>query len=233
MNAKPAGYYDRDRADLVARLPRPLGRVLDVGCGEGGAAAGLRAAGATWISGIELHPPSAARAALVLDEVSEGRAEEQLASVCGPFDTFLLYDVIEHLPDPEPLLRDLHGLASPEATIHVSLPNARHWTLVRDLVLRGTFGYGEAGHRDGTHLRWLTPRDAAALLSRTGWTVVDSGPVGALTAPSRAGSRLTRGRSAEFLAYQWQLLGRARGSTPAAGPSPAGAAARPDASGQS
>jgi SAM-dependent methyltransferase len=32
---KPAGYYGLERADLVAELPRPLGRVLDVGCGEG------------------------------------------------------------------------------------------------------------------------------------------------------------------------------------------------------
>ena len=33
--AKPTGYYGNDRADLVAALPRPIGRVLDVGCGAG------------------------------------------------------------------------------------------------------------------------------------------------------------------------------------------------------
>lgn len=212
---KPAGYYDRDRADLVALLPRPLGRVLDVGCGEGGAAAGLRAGGAAWISGIELHEPSALRAEAVLDEVVRARAEDALDRLSSRFDTILLYDILEHLPDPEALLNNLHAVAQPGARVHVSLPNARHWSLVRDLVVRGTFGYGEAGHRDVTHLRWLTPGDAAGLLERTGWGVERQGPVGRLRPLSDALSRLTGGRSAEFLAYQWQLLGRDRRSTPA------------------
>jgi 2-polyprenyl-3-methyl-5-hydroxy-6-metoxy-1,4-benzoquinol methylase len=218
MSEKPAGYYDRDRADLVSTLPRPLGRVLDVGCGEGAAAAGLRTAGAAWISGIELQESAAGRAAEVLDEVVLGRAEELLDRVQGPFDTILLYDVLEHLPHPETLLRGLQAIASPGARVHISVPNARHWTLVRDLVVRGTFGYAEAGHRDETHLRWLTPADAAALLERTGWDVERQGPVGGLRPVSRALGRLTGGRSVEFLAYQWQLLARARRSTPAASP---------------
>lgn len=215
---KPAGYYDRDRGDLVASLPRPLGRVLDVGCGAGGAARGLRAAGAEWVAGIELHAPSAARAAETLDEVVTGRAEDALGRVGGLFDTILLYDILEHLPDPEALLVRLHGVARPGARVHVSVPNARHWSLVRDLVVRGTFGYGEAGHRDATHLRWLTPADAAALLDGAGWAVERQGPVGTLRPVSRAAARLTGGRSAEFLAYQWQLLGRDRRSTAAASP---------------
>lgn len=218
MSEKPAGYYDRDRGDLVALLPRPLGRVLDVGCGEGGAAPGLRAAGAEWVAGIELHPPSAARAADVLDEVVRGRAEESLDRLGGLFDTILLYDLLEHLPDPGALLLALHDVARPGAHVHVSVPNARHWSLVRDLVLRGTFGYGEAGHRDATHLRWLTPADAGALLEGAGWAVERQGPVGRLRTVSRVAARLTGGRSAEFLAYQWQLLGRDRRSTAAAAP---------------
>jgi SAM-dependent methyltransferase len=219
---KPLGYYDQDRADLVGLLPLPLGRVLDIGCGEGGTAAGLRAAGAEWIAGIELHEPAAQRAATVLDEVVQGRAEEVLGRLSGVFDTVLLYDVLEHLADPGPLLRDLHAVAVPGARVHVSVPNARHWSLARDLLLRGTFGYAEAGHRDITHLHWLTPRDAASLLERTGWAVERAGPVGTLRPASRALARLSGGRSAELLAYQWQLLGRDRRSTAAASPPPAG-----------
>ncbi len=48
MNAqaadKPAGYYALERVDVVDELPRPVGRTLDVGCGEGGVARALRAA---------------------------------------------------------------------------------------------------------------------------------------------------------------------------------------------
>lgn len=214
--AKPVGYYAQQRADLVALLPRPLGRVLDVGCGEGGAGAPLRASGATWIAGIELHPPSAERAALVYDEVVTGRAEESLDRVTPPFDTILLYDVLEHLAEPGVFLQRLRTVAGPGARAHVSVPNARHWTLLRDLAVRGTFGYTDAGHRDATHLRWFTRSDIAGLLGETGWRVerVDHGTLRPL---SRLAERITRGLTAELLVYQWSLLATARENAAAGG----------------
>jgi hypothetical protein len=106
------------------------------------------------------------------------------------------------------VLRRVRRLAAPDALLHVSAPNARHWSLVRDLVLRGTFGYTESGHRDATHLRWLTPRDLRELLESAGWHVERSGhpPLSRL---GRAAERLTRGLSAELLVYQWWALARA------------------------
>jgi 2-polyprenyl-3-methyl-5-hydroxy-6-metoxy-1,4-benzoquinol methylase len=211
---KPSGYFSQNRAELVRLLPRPLGRVLDVGCGEGATGRSLREAGATWISGIELEPDAAAVAAEAYDEVRTGRAEDELAALRGPFDTILLYDLLEHLPEPWLVLQRLHEVAGPGARIHVSVPNARHWSLLRDLVLRGTFGYGDAGHRDRTHLRWFTKRDLVALLEDTGWPV-ESTAHGDLRAVSRLAERLTRGLSAEFLVYQLSALARADGSGPA------------------
>ena len=211
---KPEGYYAQERADLVARLPRPLGRVLDVGCGEGGAGRPLRDAGASWISGIELDPSASARAAERYDEAVVGRAEESLDRVHGPFDTIILYDLLEHLGDPGSFLASLLAVAAPGAFAHVSVPNARHWTLLRDLAVRGTFGYTDAGHRDETHLRWFTRSDLAALLTRAGWQVerIEHGP---LHPVSRLAERLSRGLTAELLVYQWSLLARAPGSAPA------------------
>ena len=203
---RPVGYFEQDRAELVDLLPRPLGRVLDVGCGQGRTAHSLRAAGADWISGIELDADAAAVAAGVYDAVRVGSAEAGLDGLDGLFDTILLYDVLEHLVDPWELLRRLHEVAAPGARVHVSVPNARHWTLLRDLVLRGTFGYTPAEHRDVTHLRWFTRRDLVELLESTGWTV-DGVDFGALRPVSRAASRLTRSRSPEFLSYQLSALG--------------------------
>lgn len=202
---KPPGYYSQTRADLVELLPRPLGRVLDVGCAEGGAAAPLRAAGAERLVGVEIDPPSAERARAVYDEVHVGPAQEVVPGLAGPFDTILLYDSLEHMPDPAQLLGALAAVASPGARLHVSVPNARHWSLLRDLALRGTFGYAEAGHRDSTHLRWFTRRDLATTLEDAGWRVksVTHGP---LRPVSRLAERLTRGLSPEFLVYQWAAL---------------------------
>ena len=206
---KPAGYFGQDRVELVRLLPRPLGVVLDVGCGEGRTGASLRAAGATRIVGIELDEASAAAAAESYDEVRTGAVESELDSIAGPFDTILLYDLLEHLVDPWEVLRRLHAVASPGARVHVSMPNARHWSLLRDLAVRGTFGYTPAEHRDVTHLRWFTRSDLVDLLESTGWAV-DSVDFGALRPVSKLAARLTRGLSAELLAYQLSALAHRR-----------------------
>jgi SAM-dependent methyltransferase len=206
---KPPGYFEQDRGGLVRRLPRPLGRVLDVGCGEGRTGRSLREAGADWISGLEIDPAAAAAAAAEYDEVRVGPAEEELEHLTGPFDTILLYDVLEHLVDPWELMRKLHGVAAPATRVHVSIPNARHWTLLRDLALRGTFGYTPAEHRDITHLRWFTRGDLVELLESTGWAV-DGVDFGALRPVSMLTARLTRNLSAELLAYQLSALAHRR-----------------------
>ncbi len=53
-------------------------------------------------------------------------------------------------------------------------------------LLRGTFGYTAAEHRDVTHLRWFTRSDLVELLESTGWAV-DGVDFGALRPVSRAG----------------------------------------------
>lgn len=207
-NEPDLGYFANTRPDIVAELPRPLGRVLDVGCGAGGTSGGLRAAGAEAVVGIEIDPRAAEQARNVLDRVVEAPVEQALDEDLGRFDTVLCLDVLEHLADPSAVLERLRAISSPGAFLFVSVPNARHYSLVRDLVLRGTFGYGDWGHRDRTHLRWFTPRDARALVADAGWDVVGTGwpPLGR----SRALHRLTGGRSSEFLVGQVYVQARNR-----------------------
>ena len=204
---KPAGYYANQRPDLVATLPRPLGSVLDVGCGEGAVGRLLRDEGAERLTGIEIDSASADRAREVYDEVAEGAVEDKLPELDGPFDKILCYDVLEHLVDPATVLAQLRGLAAPGGYLHVSVPNARHFSLVRDLVLRGTFGYTEWGHRDNTHLRWFTRRDIVDAVEAAGWRALSTGHPPLRRA--RGLHRLTRGRSTDFLVAQVSVLAQA------------------------
>jgi 2-polyprenyl-3-methyl-5-hydroxy-6-metoxy-1,4-benzoquinol methylase len=206
---KGGGYYANTRADLVAALPRPLGSVLDVGCGEGEVGRLLRAEGATSVTGIEINAAAAERARAVLDEVRVGGVEEVLPTLSGPWDTICCYDVLEHLVDPGRVLVALRGLASPDARLHISVPNARHISLLIDLAVHGTFGYTDWGHRDSTHLRWFTRRDIVAATEATGWRVSHtSHPALHLSRPL---DLITRGRSTEFLVGQWYVLAEANG----------------------
>lgn len=204
----PAEYYEHPRAELVVRLPRPLGRVLDIGCGGGEVGRTLRAAGAQELVGIELDSAVAARAHEVFDEVLEGDAEQIVGSLDREFDTICAYDILEHLYDPATVVERLRRLAAPGAHLQVSLPNARHYSLVVDLLLRGTFGYQRHGHRDVTHLRWFTRRDAERLLHDCGWRVLETATHE--LKPSRALlASVSRGHSTEYIAGQWFVLCRA------------------------
>jgi hypothetical protein len=87
------------------------------------------------------------------------------------------------------------------------VPNARHLSLVRDLLFRGTFGYADWGHRDRTHLRWFTRRDLIELVAGAGWEVTRTS-----VPPLRRSAvlhRITRGWSSEFLVAQIYLTARA------------------------
>jgi O-antigen biosynthesis protein len=205
---KGSDYYSHSRVDLIERLPRPVGRVLDIGCGAGGNAGLLRAAGASRICGIELLAEAAAAAERVYDDVWVGDALSALREVSETFDTILCYDVLEHLYNPLALSRALVGVAVVGGRLQVSIPNASHISLLRDLLVGGTFGYQPAGHRDATHLRWFTRRDICRLLEEAGWTVRAADPSG-LQWRSRALHAMTRGRSTEYLAAQWSVLATA------------------------
>lgn len=202
---------------MIAALEPPLGRVLDVGCGEGGANGPLRAAGATEIIGVEILAEAAARAAQRYDRVEVGDAQEALGRLKGPFETILCYDVLEHLVDPRAALAQLRELAAPTARLHVSVPNARHYSLIRDLLVRGTFGYTEWGHRDATHLRWFTRRDMRALLDEAGWetaSTTSSVEVRLRELGLPAPRRLVNGVGGEFFGRSWYILARLARASP-------------------
>ena len=200
------GYYANTRADVVRLLPRPLGRVLDVGCGSGGVGPGLLAAGATELTGVEVVARAAEEARTTYDRVVCAPIEDALAELDGPFDTVLCLDVLEHLVAPDAVVAALLDRTQHGGHLQVSVPNARHFSLVYDLVVRGTFGYTDWGHRDRTHLRWFTRRDILRLIEAAGWrpTAVSHPPL----KYSRVLDRVTRRRSTEFLVGQWYVTAR-------------------------
>jgi 2-polyprenyl-3-methyl-5-hydroxy-6-metoxy-1,4-benzoquinol methylase len=130
---------------------------------------GLRLAGATRLTGIEVVTEEAELARAHYDDVVAASVEQALEQLDGPFDTILCLDVLEHLVDPERVMSQLHAVAAPEARLQVSLPNARHVSLMKDLIVKGTFGYTESS-------RWSAPAGTSggsrirSSTSRAGWT---------------------------------------------------------------
>lgn len=118
--------YQGIRSDSVARHLPKAGRVLDVGCGNGGFLMDMKHRG-FHVEGTELSESSAKRMpadAGITVHVGD------LASLQLPeksFDAVTLWHVLEHVTDPADVLRQAHRLLKPSGVLFVSVPNAESW----------------------------------------------------------------------------------------------------------
>jgi 2-polyprenyl-3-methyl-5-hydroxy-6-metoxy-1,4-benzoquinol methylase len=158
---------------VARRLVGRKQEVLDVGCGDGYFAAAIASEENT-VCGIDLIPAPRRREAFA--EYVSADLNEGLFAAAGrlerkTFDKVLMMDVLQQLPEPEPVLRDSLALLKPNGSLIVSLPNVANLT-VRLQVLFGRFGYSDRGILDRRHLRFFTRRSARALLRRCGFDIV-------------------------------------------------------------
>ncbi len=163
-------YFQHPRPEMLRYCPSSAVRILDVGCGAGVFGQGLKRTTGAEVWGIELDATAAAAAAAVLDRVLVGDAAARVAELAGErFDVVYCNDILEHLVDPEALLRDLRPLIGPAGVLIASIPNVRHFPNVRDLALRGRWDYVDEGILDRTHLRFFTRSSIAAMFARCGY----------------------------------------------------------------
>lgn len=87
----------------------------------------------------------------------------------GSYDFIVMADVLEHLVDPEKVLRQLFKKASIGTKLLVSLPNVASWTMRKQLFFKGDFEYQDSGLLDKTHLHFYTVNTLPKMLSETGW----------------------------------------------------------------
>jgi hypothetical protein len=136
------------------------------------------------------------------------------------YDRVLLLDVLEHLKNPERILRQSRGTLKPDGLLIVSVPNVANIT-VRLALLFGRFNYQERGILDRTHLRFFTRRTARAMLKGEQYEILEERTsimplelilglspenplLRALNFTLRAATRLFRG----ILGYQIMLVAR-------------------------
>lgn len=171
-------YFGNPRREMLPFVPAAAGRILDIGCGAGVFAAGLKAGRQTGrettpeIWGVELDPAAAAAAGQALDRVLVGDALAVLPGLpVGHFDCVVMNDVLEHVAQPEQLLAAVRPLLAPGGRLVASIPNVRYFFNVVDLVWHGRWDYADEGILDRTHLRFFTRSSIIRLFQENGFTV--------------------------------------------------------------
>jgi 2-polyprenyl-3-methyl-5-hydroxy-6-metoxy-1,4-benzoquinol methylase len=159
--------------NLVVSLVPPGARVLDVGCATGYMADVLKQRLGCTVVGIEISAAAGTLAAPFCERVIIGDVEaldlEQL--LAGErFDCIIVADVLEHLRQPEVVLRRLAPLLAPDGAIVGSIPNVAHGA-VRLTLLAGEFRYRDTGLLDNTHIRFFTRDTVSELMTSAGYVL--------------------------------------------------------------
>ena len=161
-------YYQYARPDLHPLIPLEAKRILDVGCASGALGKALKDRQACHVTGIELSETAAQTAKEVLDEVLIGEALPLMQAMPeARFDCIVLADVLEHMERPDLCLKEVPRLLKENGRLVASLPNVRHWSVIRNL-LEGRWDYEEAGILDRTHLRFFTRESMLPMFAEAG-----------------------------------------------------------------
>lgn len=111
-------HNDHYTAWVLQQLPRPCGRVLDVGCGEGDLARAL-AARADTVVAVDVDEPTLERARVVLADVPNVEVRRaDLRDADGEYDAVTAVAVLHHL-DLAAALRHVARLVRPGGVVAV------------------------------------------------------------------------------------------------------------------
>lgn len=151
-------YENDGNRPLMALLDRPVGCVLDVGCGAGRNAELLRRR----YPNCEVHgiTRSVAEAEIAASRMTSCRVCDIEAEIPPDlkqmrFDALVFSHVLEHVREPECVLRRFAPLLNEGGAIVIAVPNVLSWAM-RWQFLRGHFEYQPEGVLDDTHLRFFT-----------------------------------------------------------------------------
>ncbi len=191
VKAQAAFDYEAKRWGSVPLRPRPWymnglklrylladmhgihGRVLDVGCGAGSVAKAVRRERPDLtVFGCDVSASALAVANESPDGVDFRSAQaERLPFGDGELDFVWIFDVLEHVENPEQVLREVSRVLKPSGGFHIVLPLEGDGFLYR-LVGCGTRWTAKVRH--GGHIQIFTAERYRAIASNAGLPVVSA-----------------------------------------------------------
>ena len=160
---------------IILRQIKPGSTVLECGCASGYMTRYMKEKLGAKVSIIELNPSD-------YDRAKEYAVDGVCADLEGgewsgffqgrTFDLILFADVLEHLHDPEDVLKRAVDLLKEDGTIIASIPNIAHADILINL-LNGRFNYMPLGLLDNTHIHFWAQKNLDALFQQAGLSIVE------------------------------------------------------------
>jgi 2-polyprenyl-3-methyl-5-hydroxy-6-metoxy-1,4-benzoquinol methylase len=149
-------------------------KVLDIGTASGIIGQALSDSG-FFLTGLEPEPRWAEIARPFYQKFWQGTIEEAPPDILAGQDIVILADVLEHLSNPESVLKHLYDLQPAGCIFIISVPNIANLSVRLNLLL-GRFDYQERGILDKTHRRLFTRNTLYQLLLSCGLEILESSP---------------------------------------------------------
>jgi len=138
-------------------------QVLELGCSTGYLGEFLEKSLGCKVTGVEIDKKFAQVANGRITKVIVGDLENnkiQIKILQEPkFDVIFASAILEHLKQPEKVLKNLMKSLKKDGIIIITLPNVAYWRTRLELLM-GRFNYTESGILDKGHLRFFTVKSA-------------------------------------------------------------------------
>ena len=156
--------------EALADIESVHGKLLEVGCGAGGMTLGIRRYRPELeFYGCDISHSSLAMASIVADgpQLSVANAHN-LPWPDGFFDSVVLFDVLEHLEDPEKALAEVYRVLRPNAVFHLFVPCEGAWHNMQGILCH--LGW-QAKREIVGHIQYFDESRIRSMLEATGFAV--------------------------------------------------------------
>lgn len=169
---KRAGYFQSRRVEMLEFVPITANKIVEFGCGAGMFSEQIKERQNACVYGVDIMSEPLILARQKLDQVFQRDIENGLDFLRGEkFDCAIFIDVLEHLKSPWKVLSDLRNYLVEGGVVVASIPNVRHYEVIKSLILRKRFEYQDEGVMDRTHLRFFAKDDIIDLFQDCSYKV--------------------------------------------------------------
>lgn len=177
MSIKYGYNIDLNSNSTAAKVLNMVGKckkVLEVGCSYGYMSKILKENLNCYVVGIEIDEESYKISKNICDRTILGSIEddELLKNLKNEqFDVIIFADVLEHLSNPDIVLRKIKSLLKPSGEIIISIPNISYISVILELI-NDRFEYRNLGILDNTHIKFFTKSSIISLLEKEGFQIL-------------------------------------------------------------